>query len=236
MKEQVKLTIGIGLMAFGAVILAVSIAVSVVQNLNKSKAIKEFEARKSQGNTAAESLFEPRDDVDSDASESGEGMAKLDDASNNSKEASSKPVSITDCLVRIPKINCTEPVKEGVDRNALAASLGHEPETALPGEVGNCVIAGHRNYTFGKYFNRLNEVEIGDTIYIDTLDDTYEYTVEEIKVVEPTDLSVLDNTEDETLTLYTCTPIYIATHRLVIIAKRVQKNSEAKCFGVFFFK
>lgn len=220
-------------MAFGAVILAVSIAVSVVQNLNKSKAIKEFEARKSQGNTVAESLFQPRDDVDSNGGslktdgvdeytrESDDNQAESNTASSNGNGASSKPASITDCLVRIPKINCTEPVKEGVDRNALAASLGHEPGTALPGEVGNCVIAGHRNYTFGKYFNRLNEVEIGDTIYIDTLDDTYEYTVEEIKVVEPTDLSVLDNTEDETLTLYTCTPIYIATHRLVIIAKRV---------------
>ncbi|MBR4669735.1 MAG: class D sortase [Butyrivibrio sp.] len=124
-------------------------------------------------------------------------------------------------VVRIPKIDSKEPVKEGTNKSALSASLGHEPGTASPGEVGNCVIAGHRNYNFGKYFNRLDEVEVGDEIFVDTRDNTYEYKVSEIKVVEPEDIEILDPTEDEQLTLYTCTPIYIATHRLVVIAKRV---------------
>ena len=89
------------------------------------------------------------------------------------------------------------------------------------GEIGNCVIAGHRNYSFGKYFNRLNEVEIGDNIYVDTKDATYKYEVYDIIVVEPDDLSVLDNTDEEIITLYTCTPVVIGTHRLVVKAKRV---------------
>ncbi len=215
-------------MAFGAIILSVSCAVSVVQNLNKNKAIREFEEQRA-GYSESDGAYDASGAEDGNGSEENADFG-LDDSSHeggkNSTPATmdageSKSVVATGYLVRIPKINCTEPVKEGVDRYALAASLGHEPETVLPGEAGNCVIAGHRNYTFGKYFNRLNEVEVGDTIYVDTVCDTYEYTVEEIKIVEPTDLSVLDNTEDEILTLYTCTPIYIATHRLVIIAKRV---------------
>jgi len=124
------------------------------------------------------------------------------------------------CILRIPCIESESPVREGVSQGVLADSLGHEPGTAAVGEIGNCVIAGHRNYSFGKYFNRLDEVNIGDSIYIDTLDGTLSYEVTDIKVVEPSDISVLDQTDEEVLTLYTCTPIYIGTHRLVITAKR----------------
>lgn len=123
--------------------------------------------------------------------------------------------------LRIPVIDSENPVREGVSKGVLADSLGHEPETAYIGEQGNCVIAGHRNYTFGKFFNRLDEVAVGDYIYVDTRSGSYTYVVSEIKVVEPTDASVLEDTKEEQLTLYTCTPIYIASHRLVIIAKPI---------------
>ena len=124
-------------------------------------------------------------------------------------------------ILRIPSIDSENVVTEGTSKEALKAALGHESDTVLPGEVGNCVIAGHRNYTFGKFFNRLEEVEIGDMIYIDTPTDTYSYRVYEIKTVKPEDVEILENTDKEILTLYTCTPIYIATHRLVVIAERV---------------
>ncbi len=125
------------------------------------------------------------------------------------------------CILRIPCIDSENPVREGVSGGVLADSLGHEPETAMVGDKGNCVIAGHRNYTFGQYFNRLNEVSLGDMIYVDTASETYSYSVTDIKVVEPEDLSVLEATDTETLTLYTCTPLYLATHRLVIVADRI---------------
>ena len=127
------------------------------------------------------------------------------------------------CVLRIPKIDSTNPVVEGTSSSSLSAALGHETSTAYPGEVGNCVIAGHRNYTFGKFFNRLDEIEIGDLLYIDVEDDTYTYEVTEVKVVEPTEVEILESDgETEQLTLYTCTPIYVATHRLVIVAERVE--------------
>ena len=124
-------------------------------------------------------------------------------------------------ILRIPSIDSENVVTEGTSKEALKAALGHESDTVLPGEVGNCVIAGHRNYTFGKFFNRLEEVEIGDMIYIDTPTDTYSYRVYEIKTVKPEDVEILENTDKEILTLYTCTPIYIATHRLVVVSERV---------------
>ena len=125
-------------------------------------------------------------------------------------------------ILRIPSIDSENPVREGTERDVLSDSLGHESGTAFAGEEGNCVIAGHRNYNFGKYFNRLDEVEIDDFIYLDSATETYTYVVTDIQVVDPTDVEILEPIEGkETLTLYTCTPIYIATQRLVIIAERV---------------
>ena len=124
-------------------------------------------------------------------------------------------------LLRIPSIDSENPVREGVSMGVLEDSLGHEPDTAYIGSEGNCVIAGHRNYTFGQFFNRLDEVKVNDIIYVDTAKQTFSYVVKEIKVVKPNDLSVLEQTDEEILTLYTCTPIYIASHRLVIIAERI---------------
>ena len=125
-------------------------------------------------------------------------------------------------ILRIPAIDSENPVREGISRGVLADSLGHDSSTGYVGEEGNCVIAGHRNYTFGKFFNRLDEVKENDFIYVDTAEDTYTYVVTEIKVVEPDDLSVLEDTPGkDQLTLYTCTPIYVASHRLVIIAERM---------------
>lgn len=122
-------------------------------------------------------------------------------------------------VLAIPSISCKDIVKEGSSSHVLAKALGHMEGTAFPGNNGNCVIAGHRNYSFGLHFNRLNEVAVGDEITITTKEGLYTYTVTEIKVVEPEELSVLDQTEDARLTLITCTPIYIASHRLIIIAE-----------------
>lgn len=124
-------------------------------------------------------------------------------------------------ILRIPSIDSENLVVEGTTKESLKNALGHENDTSLPGESGNCVIAGHRNYTFGKFFNRLNEVEIGDMIYIDTATESFGYRVCEIKTVDPDDVEILDNTDKEILTLYTCTPIYIATQRLVVVAERI---------------
>ena len=124
-------------------------------------------------------------------------------------------------LLRISKISLEEAVREGSTGSVLSSALGHMEGTALPGEEGNCCIAGHRNYTFGKYFNRLNEMEIGDIIEIETYDATYMYEVNDIFVVEPTEVSVLDNIKGENLTLITCTPLFIGSHRLIIRATLV---------------
>ncbi|NLG04969.1 MAG: class D sortase [Clostridia bacterium] len=120
-------------------------------------------------------------------------------------------------VLRISKIDLEEAVKEGSSSSVISSALGHMEETALPGTIGNCAIAGHRNYVFGRFFNRLNEVEAGDTVEIETLNGIYQYTVTESYVVEPEDVSVLSqDTKQSELTLITCTPLFVGSHRLII--------------------
>jgi len=96
---------------------------------------------------------------------------------------------------------------------------GQVSGTTKLGDIGNAALAAHRSHTYGRMFNRLDELEIGDKIIVETKDGTFEYTVYKKHVVEPTDLSVLNkNNKDRVLTLITCTPIYTATHRLIIHA------------------
>lgn len=122
-------------------------------------------------------------------------------------------------IITIPKIDLKAAIGEGVDGETLKYAVGHFIGTPLPNEKGNFCIAGHRSYTYGEFFNRLDELEIGDKIIVETNAGKYEYYVYEKKVVEPTEVSVLDNTKAATITLVTCTPIRIATHRLIIKGK-----------------
>lgn len=191
-KQSIKKIIGLTLIALGLGLLLSSIALNLKQYYSKKKTVKEFKEYIESGNAF----------LDTDGNEAVTGDMLY--------------------ILRIPSIDSENPVREGTEKDVLSDSLGHESGTAFAGEEGNCVIAGHRNYNFGKYFNRLDEVEIDDLIYLDSATETYTYVVTDIQVVDPTDVEILEPIEGkETLTLYTCTPIYIATHRLVIIAERV---------------
>lgn len=191
-KQSIKKIIGLTLIALGLGLLLSSIALNLKQYYSKKKTVKEFKEYIESGDAF----------LDTDGNEAVKGDMLY--------------------ILRIPSIDSENPVREGTERDVLSDSLGHESGTAFAGEEGNCVIAGHRNYNFGKYFNRLDEVEIDDLIYLDSATETYTYVVTDIQVVDPTDVEILEPIEGkETLTLYTCTPIYIATHRLVIIAERV---------------
>ncbi|NLU32342.1 MAG: class D sortase [Clostridiaceae bacterium] len=122
----------------------------------------------------------------------------------------------------IEKINLRMIIMDGVDEETLRVAAGRMPGTGNFDEFGNVVLAGHRNYTFGKYFNRLDELEPGDKIIVQTKDKKLEYEVYKKHIIEPTDLSILEQSKDEKiLTLFTCHPVAIATHRLVVHAKQI---------------
>lgn len=119
-------------------------------------------------------------------------------------------------LLTIPKIDLVIPVGEEVSDLTMQYTVAHFENTVLPGQIGNCAIAGHRNYLWGEYFNRLDELEVNDTIILSDSQKTYTYTIMDKLIVNPEDVWVLDQTADPQITLITCTPIRIATQRLII--------------------
>jgi sortase A len=126
-------------------------------------------------------------------------------------------------ILIIPKINLKVSVSEGVDLETLKYAVGHFKGSAMPGEKGNFCVAGHRSYTYSEFFNRLDEVQPGDYVIVRTRDGEFKYKIFQKEVVKPTEVSVLNATKDSTITLITCTPIHIATHRL-ILKGRLCKN------------
>ncbi len=139
------------------------------------------------------------------------------------KPAAPKAVPKPIGVIKISKINVKLPIMAGATASNLKIGAGWMKQTTPIGQNGNTAIAAHRSYTKGRMFNRLNEVAIGDMIQIISEGKEYNYKVYNIVVVEPTDTSVLKgNTGESVVTLITCTPIKVATHRLIVQGKLVK--------------
>jgi sortase A len=123
-------------------------------------------------------------------------------------------------LLEIPRLGETTYVIAGVSVADLRKGPGHFPETALPGQLGNAAIAGHRT-TYGAPFARINELQTGDKVMVKTLGgQVYVYTISaEPFVVAPTGVDVLADTPGlAELTLISCDPKYTARNRIVVKA------------------
>ncbi|MGG4213345.1 class D sortase [Paenibacillus sp. FSL L8-0638] len=142
------------------------------------------------------------------------------------QNASPPPVTIGSAnetpiaTISISRIALKLPVLEGATRINMRHAAVHMPETGTLGQAGNAAIAAHRARTSGRLFNRLNELKIGDKIVVNTRGNQYVYSVYSLKVVDPTDVSVLKSfKKQKLLTLITCDPLINPTHRLIVQAK-----------------
>ncbi len=122
--------------------------------------------------------------------------------------------------IEIPSIDANLPVVEGAGSTELHYAIGHVVNTADFGRSGNCVLAGHRNYTYGSMLNRLGEVAPGDPIILTMRDGTIvNYEVYECVDVRPGVKEITNFHRNESrLTIVTCTPVGVATHRLLVRA------------------
>jgi sortase A len=118
----------------------------------------------------------------------------------------------------IPGIHVDVPVVEGDDWEQLKKGAGHHIGSANPGERGNTFISGH-NDVYGEIFRRLEEVKMGDEIIVYAGERSYRYFVRATRIVEPDDVSVMYPTSTPILTLLTCYPYMVDSHRLVVIAE-----------------
>lgn len=120
--------------------------------------------------------------------------------------------------LRIPAIDVDAPIIQGDGWEQLQRGVGQHPGTALPGQPGNLVLSAH-NDIYGKIFRYLDQLQEGDEIIVETQRQTYTYRVAYWRVVDPTEISVLEQTAEPIVTLISCYPYLVNSNRIVVIAE-----------------
>ena len=138
-------------------------------------------------------------------------------------QGSSAPLQIPEgrarpIRVRIPAINVDAPVNWGDDWNALKTGVGENAASVEPGQAGNLILSAH-NDIFGQLFRDLDQLRSGDEIILLTEKQSYTYTVQETKIVQPNQVEVMSQTADATVTLISCYPYLIDNQRIVVTGK-----------------
>lgn len=126
--------------------------------------------------------------------------------------------------IQVSSIGVNLPVYHGVDESVLQVAIGHIEGTSLPvgGETTHAVVSGHRGLPSAKLFTDLDKLVEGDTFTITVLNRTTTYEVDQIRIVDPTDMSDLNLQKGaDYVTLVTCTPYGINTHRLLVRGHRI---------------
>ena len=128
------------------------------------------------------------------------------------------------CYVDIPKINVYLPVQHGTGAETLEKSVGHVVGTSLPvgGSSTHAVLSAHSGMASSKLFSDIDQLAVGDTFYIHVLGEVLAYKVDAVHTVLPTDTRLLQIEDDKDyVTLVTCTPFGVNTHRLLVRGHRV---------------
>ncbi len=129
--------------------------------------------------------------------------------------------------ITVPKISQELPIYHGTSDSVLSVAVGHLQGTSLPvgGENTHCVVSAHRGLPTAVLFTHLDRMEIGDTFYFTILDRTITYEVDQIRIVEPDDSSLIQIKEGKDYcTLLTCTPYGINTQRLLVRGHQVDET------------
>ena len=137
--------------------------------------------------------------------------------------------------IEIPTVNISLPVYHGTEDAVLQIAVGHLEWSSLPvgGESTHCVLSGHRGLPSAKLFTNLDKLVAGDKFIMRVLDEVLTYEVDQILIVEPTDVSTLIIEAGKDLcTLVTCTPYGINSHRLLVRGHRIENQEEAQAIRV----
>jgi sortase A len=128
-------------------------------------------------------------------------------------------------FLHIPRLGrkYSVPVVQGVSLPDLSRGVGHYPKTALPGQIGNFAVAGHRA-TNGQPFAHLDLVKVGDSLVVETRSSWFTYVVDKVQIVQPTDVWVIEPVPGkpkekptrQLITLTTCNPRWASTQRLIL--------------------
>jgi sortase A len=196
-----------------------------VNTRNSAKSISEYDE------DVANLEEEERQQMLEDAKAYNEELCKRKTVFVNGEPQDSEYKSLLDVdgkgmmgYITISKLDVRLPIYHGTDSSSLNYATGHIEGSSLPigGESTHCVISGHRGLPSAKLFTDLDELEIGDTFTITVLGEVLTYEVDQIRIVLPenvSDLNVVDG--KDYVTLVTCTPYGVNTHRLLVRGKRI---------------
>ena len=131
--------------------------------------------------------------------------------------------------IEIPAIDVLLPIYHGVGEDSLERGAGHMPSTSLPigGRGTHTVISAHSGMATARMFTDLEQLEEGDFFYLHVLDGTLSYEVDQILVVKPYQIDALKiDREQDYVTLVTCTPYGVNSHRLLVRGHRIEPETE----------
>lgn len=217
----------------GVAILSYPLVSSVVNNMNvRSEAYTKLENTESMDTQKIEQLFDEADKYNSSLTDTviltdpfdEEAYEKIGEHYENTLNVDGEGLI---GYVEIPKINVFLPIFHGTSTEVLEKGVGHLSNTSLPvgGEDTHSVISGHSAFPSRIFFDYLTDMEEGDKFYIHVLNRTLEYEVDQIKTVLPDnvdDLYIVDG--EDYVTLMTCTPYTVNTHRLLVRGKRTEND------------
>ena len=141
--------------------------------------------------------------------------------------------------IKIDKINVKLPIYHGISEKVLNKAVGHIEGTSLPigGKGTHSVLSAHRGLPSSKLFTDLDKIEIGDIFLINVLDKELTYEVDQILIVEPSNIEEIEiDSNEDYITLITCTPYAINTHRLLVRGKRIENTNKKMYITTEAFK
>lgn len=229
MKKKGFLILGLLLMAAGVGIYAYPLVSNVINELRAASEIREYQLYVQEADDAAmddmiagaEAFNEKLSDtLSTDPFQTGSGEPYEDDLEYNSLLNVGGLMGYID----IPAIDVYLPVFHGTSAAALRKGAGHLYGSSLPvgGEGTHSVVSAHRGLPSARMFTDLDQIQKGDVFYFHVLNRILAYQVDQVEVVEPMELSALDPVPGkEYMTLFTCTPYGINSHRLLVRGVRI---------------
>jgi sortase A len=208
------------LLVIGLGLLAIYGLARIHGALSSRAAIEQFEQQKrvNPTSTPAERAAEPRAAEPKAAPP--DFMSWSEKRVEAYKESLTQNSAAPSAILRIPAIRLEAPVLEGTDDVTLNRGIGRIAGTAQIGQDGNIGLAGHRD----GFFRGLKDVKVGDELQLEGRDSTDTYVVDQIQIVKPTDVQVLQPRSRPSLTLVTCYPFYYigsAPERYIVHASRI---------------
>ena len=202
-----------------------------VNQKNQSRAVESYsEEVENLSDVDYQAYFDAADDYNRRLAETPDAFYRPEEVSGYTDTLDVSGTGIMG-YITISKIGVELPVYHGTSDGVLQVAAGHLEGSSLPvgGAGTHAVISAHRGLPSAKLFTNLDELEVGDTFTITVLDRVLTYEVDQISIVLPTETDLLQPVEGKDyVTLMTCTPYGINTHRLLVRGKRIENAENQK--------